>query len=114
MKDRVYECKKEFELSEWDDDNNCFSDHIMTIEKDSVWDCTGSGYICDGEIHLEETSDTGNWIEISKEMIKEYFIDVTEKQQLNDSRAADGLTVVDNKKEQSWKDAMLSNFNRSK
>lgn len=28
--------------------------------------------------------------------------------------AVDGLTVVENKNEHSWKDAMLSNFNRSK
>lgn len=77
MKDRVYECKKEFELSEWDDDNNCFSDHIMTIEKGSVWDCTGSGYIIDGEVHLENP-DTGDWIEISKETLKEHFVNITE------------------------------------
>lgn len=28
--------------------------------------------------------------------------------------AVDGLTVVENEVEQPWKDAMLSNFNRSK
>ena len=39
---------------------------------------------------------------------------VTEKQQPNDNYAVDGLTVVDNKKEQPWKDAMISKFNRTK
>ena len=69
---RVYECKKEFELSKWDTDNDCFSDEIMTVEKGSMWQCTGSGYICGGEIRLE-SFDTSEWIEMSKETFKEYF-----------------------------------------
>lgn len=76
MEDRIFECKKEFEVSKWDNDNDCFSDEIITIEKGSVWECSGRGYICDGEIRL--INEDGEWLEISKETLHEYFNDITE------------------------------------
>lgn len=76
-KNKIFECKKEFELSKWDADNDCFSDEIMTIEKGSVWECFGKGYICDAEVRLENI-DSDEWIEISEETLQEYFSDITE------------------------------------
>lgn len=75
-KNKIFECKKELELSEWDVNNDCFSAEIMAIEKGSVWECYGKGYICGGEVRLEEV-DSNKWIEISKETLKEYFSDIT-------------------------------------
>ena len=76
MEDRIFECKKEFGVSKWDNDNDCFSDEIMTIEKGSVWECSGYGYICGGEVRL--INDDGEWLELSKETLDEYFTDITD------------------------------------
>ena len=75
-KNKIFECKKEFEVSEWDNDNDCWSDEIMVIEKGSVWECTGLGCICGGEIRLE--NDEAQWIEVSEETLQTYFSDITE------------------------------------
>ena len=76
MDGRVYECKKEFEVAKWDNDNDCFSDELMVIEKGSVWGNNGYGHICDGEVRLDN-EDTGEWLELSKETLQEYFKDIT-------------------------------------
>lgn len=75
MEERVYECKTEFELPKWDDDNDCFLEETIKVEKGSVWSVMGSGYICDGEVRLE--NDNAEWMEISREHLKEYFVDIT-------------------------------------
>lgn len=72
---KVYECTKEFELSEWDSDNDCFSDETMDVKINSKW-VTSSESIIGGEIRLESL-DTDNWIEISKATLEECFKDIT-------------------------------------
>lgn len=76
MENRIYECTTEFEISKWDSDNDCFSDEVMTVEKGSVWECTGKGFVCDGENRLEDI-DSGAWIEVSNETLDVYFKDIT-------------------------------------
>ena len=76
MEGRVYECKKELEVAKWDSDNDCFLDEMIVIEKGSAWGYNGYGTVCGGEVRLDN-EDTGEWLEISKETLQEYFKDIT-------------------------------------
>lgn len=76
MKGQLFECIKEFEISKYDCENDCFSDEVTTVEKGSVWECSGYGYICGGEIRLDNVEDA-LWLEISKETLSDCFKDIT-------------------------------------
>lgn len=70
-----YQCIKEFELSKWDSDHDCFSDEIMTIEIGSQWIRENSSCIIGGEIFLSSKDNT-EWIEISKNTLNSYFDEI--------------------------------------
>ena len=62
---------KPYYVEEYDEDG--FSTgRYMDIESGTEWQITDEMYI-GGEIHLDGLSDTCGWLEISKEVFREYF-----------------------------------------
>ena len=72
----VYECTTQFELQKWDYGKDEFEDETLFVEKGSVWSFTGQGYMCGGDIRLENDDDL-SWIEIDEEFLDKYFKDIT-------------------------------------
>ena len=68
----VYECTTQFELPKWDCDRYEFEDETLLVERGSVWNLIGQGYI----IRLENDDDL-SWIEIDEEFLDKYFKDIT-------------------------------------
>lgn len=68
-----YKCIKTFVLDSYDDDGFCV-DGYMEIKVGEVYE-VGNKKIIDGEIHLDGVN-TNRWIEISKETLEKYFVEV--------------------------------------
>lgn len=74
MEEKVYECIIGFALPKWDSDNDEFSEDEMIAEEGSIWKENDS-HIIGGEVSL--ANDNGEWIEIDKDTLNEYFKDIT-------------------------------------
>lgn len=68
-----YKCVKAFPLDTYDDDG-FYVDGYMEIEVGEVYE-VGNEKIIDGDIHLDGAN-VNRWIEISKEMLEKYFVEV--------------------------------------
>lgn len=68
-----YKCVKAFTLDIYDGDG-FYVDGYMEIEVGEVYE-VGNEKIIDGEIHLDGVN-VNRWIEISKEMLGKYFVEV--------------------------------------
>ena len=62
---------KPYSVEEYDADGFSTGKY-MNIEHGTEWQITDDSYI-GGEIHLDGLSDTCGWLEISKEVFREYF-----------------------------------------
>ena len=65
---------KEFELGRYGEDDE-YVDDLKPVLVNSIWRLINGNFICTDLWHLECISDDCDfsWIEISKEMLKEYF-----------------------------------------
>ena len=68
-----YKCVKAFTLDTYDGDG-FYVDGYMEIEVGEVYE-VGNENIIDGEIHLDGVN-VNRWIEISKETLEKYFVEV--------------------------------------
>ena len=68
-----YKCIKTFVLDSYDDDG-FYTDGYMEIKVGEVYE-VGNEKIIGGDIHLDGVN-VNRWIEISKETLEEYFVEV--------------------------------------
>lgn len=68
-------CIESFDIERIDDDGFVIESEYFTVEKRSVWDVKEDKYrLVDGEVRLErEGVGSFAWMEITKEMLTEYF-----------------------------------------
>ena len=69
-----YKCIKEFEYEVYDDYGFPTGEY-KTVKVGTVWEVSSENYI-GGEIHLDNI-DVLDWIEISRETLKEFFRETT-------------------------------------
>ena len=68
-----YKCVKAFILDDYSD-YGFYADRYMEIKTGEVYE-VGNEKIIDGEIHLNGVN-VNRWIEISKETLEKYFVEV--------------------------------------
>lgn len=70
----MFECIKDFQIDKYDENGFSTSDYI-TIRSGSKWQIDETEDIIGGEIHLDDI-DGSQWIEVSKETLREYFKEI--------------------------------------
>lgn len=72
---KKYKCIKGFVVNEYDE--NCLlTDRTMKVRKGTVWNMTNEAPYTNGDYHLERWTKTHIiWIDITKEHLKEFFIE---------------------------------------
>ena len=73
----VYECTTQFELPKWDGEEDEYTDEILMVEKDSVWNLTKRFKGNNETMFKLENDDDCTWIEIGKNILNKYFKDIT-------------------------------------
>lgn len=74
-----YKCIKAFSIPRADKDGYADEEHSYYIRKGSMWELPNEEdryNILDGEIELQKASSNGDYIVITKKLLKEYFIEV--------------------------------------
>ena len=82
MADVRYICTKDLYLEKYDEDGFLIGNRYFIVPKDSIWETDNDFYNFIGgkkNIHLDriwksKNAKTHQWIEISKETLSEYFV----------------------------------------
>lgn len=73
----IYECIEDFVVDTVDGNGFTEVQDGFFVEKGTKWEVDKDAVnVIGADIHLEETPDTGNWLEISKEMLNSNFREV--------------------------------------
>lgn len=68
-----YKCKKPFCVDKYDDDGFMIENSVVVIDEGKIYELDDSDHtIIGGEVHLDSIDD-GSWLEITKEILEEYF-----------------------------------------
>lgn len=68
-----YKCIKSFCVDKYDDDGFMIENSVVVIDEGKIYELDDSDHtIIGGEVHLDSIDD-GSWLEITKEILEEYF-----------------------------------------
>lgn len=77
---KKYKCIKEFIVNKYDE-KFLLTEKTMKIEKGTIWNMTNEVPYTNGDYHLERYTNTHFiWIDIIKEHLKEFFIEVEDEE----------------------------------
>lgn len=68
-----YKCIKSFCVDKYDGDGFMIENSVVVIDEGEIYELDDSDHtIIGGEVHLDSIDD-GSWLEITKEILEEYF-----------------------------------------